>query len=60
MRNLLVILFLAAAPLFAIVDIAPVEVGNNPGLSGNIAASYAQKSGNTEKKLDCWNNAYPN
>ena len=45
------ILFLSlfSLPLLAIVDIAPVEVGENPGISGHLAAAFAQKTGNTEK-----------
>ena len=41
---------LLAINAWAIVDIAPVEIGDKVGVSGNIAASYASKSGNTEKE----------
>jgi putative salt-induced outer membrane protein YdiY len=45
----MVIWFLAAAPAWAVVDIAPEEVGIKPGLSGNVAISYSTESGNTDK-----------
>ncbi len=35
--------------VWGIVDIAPVEVGEKPGVSGNVALSFAEKTGNTEK-----------
>lgn len=41
---------LLASSAYAIVDIAPVEISGKVGVSGNIAASYSEKSGNTEKK----------
>lgn len=49
MRYLLGVLLLWGTQSLAIVDIAPVEVGDKPGVSGHIAGSYASKSGNTEK-----------
>ena len=42
-------LLLAASPALAVVDIAPEEVGTDPGITGNIALSYSSKSGNTDK-----------
>jgi putative salt-induced outer membrane protein YdiY len=33
----------------AVEDIAPEEVGQEPGISGNISISYSSKSGNTEQ-----------
>lgn len=35
--------------LFALVSIAPVDIGSNPGVSGNISGSLSSKSGNTQK-----------
>lgn len=35
--------------LFALVSIAPVDIGSNIGLSGNISGALSSKSGNTEK-----------
>jgi putative salt-induced outer membrane protein YdiY len=49
MRKLIASLALAAAPAWAVVDIAPQEVGAHPGVSGNISASYSSDTGNTEK-----------
>jgi hypothetical protein len=48
-KNLLLFLLFSALPAWAIVDIAPVEVGDKPGTSGHVALSFSQKSGNTEK-----------
>lgn len=50
MKKILLLLLTILMPLMAIVDIAPQEVGEKPGISGNIAGSYVGKSGNTEKK----------
>jgi putative salt-induced outer membrane protein YdiY len=50
MRKLIASLVLAAAPAWAVVDIAPQEVGAHPGLSGNVAASWSVERGNTDKK----------
>lgn len=49
LRMLAAAWILSAAPAWAVVDIAPEEVGTDPGVSGNIAVSYSTKSGNTEK-----------
>ncbi|HEX5623003.1 MAG TPA: DUF481 domain-containing protein [Sulfuricurvum sp.] len=49
MRSLAVLSFLLSSPLFALVNIAPVDVGSQPGISGNVAGSLSSKSGNTEK-----------
>lgn len=49
MHFLVWVFLVAATQMWAIVDIAPVEVGSKPGLSGNVAGSYVSKSGNTEK-----------
>jgi putative salt-induced outer membrane protein YdiY len=49
LRNALAVWALAAGPAWAVVDIAPEEVGTDPGLSGNVAVSYSTQSGNTEK-----------
>jgi len=41
-------LVLVASTTLAVDDIAPEEVGENPGISGNLAISYSTKSGNTD------------
>lgn len=33
----------------ALVSIAPVDIGEKPGVSGNVSGSFSSKSGNTEK-----------
>ena len=43
-------IFFLSAPLWALVSIAPVDIGSNPGFSGNISGSLSSKSGNTDKK----------
>jgi putative salt-induced outer membrane protein YdiY len=48
LRHILLLL-LTLLPAWAIVDIAPVEVGEKPGVSGHLALAYAEKTGNTEK-----------
>lgn len=35
--------------LFALVSIAPVDIGSHPGLSGNVSGALSSKSGNTQK-----------
>jgi hypothetical protein len=47
LRSLL--LLLISTSLFALVTIAPVDIGSKPGLSGNVSGSLSSKSGNTEK-----------
>ncbi len=49
MKKLLLTSFLITAPLLAVVNIAPVDVGAKPGLSGHIAGTATTKRGNTEK-----------
>lgn len=49
MRHLLFLTLLFTHPLFALVDIAPVEIGEKAGFSGNITGSLATKRGNTDK-----------
>jgi putative salt-induced outer membrane protein YdiY len=49
MKYLVIAFFAVSAKLFAIVDIAPAEIGGAPGVSGNVAGSYVSKTGNTEK-----------
>lgn len=41
--------FLFSTSLFALVSIAPVDIGSKPGMSGNISGSLSSKSGNTQK-----------
>ncbi len=41
--------FLLSTSLFALVSIAPVDIGSKPGLSGNLSGSLSSKSGNTQK-----------
>jgi hypothetical protein len=43
------LLFFSTTSLFALVSIAPVDIGEKPGLSGNVSGSISSKSGNTEK-----------
>jgi hypothetical protein len=50
MRLIWTLLLFIATPLFAVVIIAPQEVGQNPGISGNIGASLQNVSGNTQKQ----------
>ena len=40
---------LVTHPLFAVVDISPVEIGDKAGFSGNLAGSLVTKRGNTDK-----------
>lgn len=42
-------LFLLSIPLFAIVAIKPREVGENPGMSGEVSGALETKRGNTDK-----------
>lgn len=49
MRNILFFTPLLATPLLALVSIAPVDIGDKPGLSGNVSGALSSKSGNTEK-----------
>lgn len=46
----LLLLLILSTSLFALVTIAPVDIGSNPGLSGNVSGSLSSKSGNTEKE----------
>jgi hypothetical protein len=48
-RYFLLLLCLLSTSLFALVSIAPVDIGSKPGLSGNISGSLNSKSGNTQK-----------
>jgi hypothetical protein len=41
---------LLSTSLFAVVSIAPVDIGSKPGFSGNVSGSLSAKSGNTDKK----------
>lgn len=47
---LLLLPLLISTPLFALVTIAPVDIGSHPGFSGNVSGSLSSKSGNTDKK----------
>jgi hypothetical protein len=49
LRIIYLISFLFSTSLFALVSIAPVEIGSKSGLSGNISGSLSSKSGNTQK-----------
>jgi putative salt-induced outer membrane protein YdiY len=42
-------LVFAVSTALAVEDIAPEEVGEDPGISGNVSISYSTKTGNTEK-----------
>lgn len=48
MRFLLVLLSFVTS-IFAVVTIAPVEIGNNPGVSGSVELSMENARGNTDK-----------
>lgn len=48
MIRILLLLFIATN-LFAIVSIAPREVGETPGISGELSGAFETKRGNTEK-----------
>lgn len=50
MRLLYLICVLFSTSLFALVSIAPVDIGSKPGFSGNISGSLSSKSGNTQKE----------
>lgn len=49
MRTLPLLLFLLPPALFGVVDIAPVEIGEKAGFSGNVSGSFVTKRGNTDK-----------
>ena len=49
MRYLLPLSLLLSPSLFALVSIAPVDIGARPGFSGNVYGSLSTKNGNTEK-----------
>lgn len=49
MRYFFPLTLLISPSLFALVSIAPVDIGSKPGWSGNINGSIGSKSGNTEK-----------
>jgi hypothetical protein len=51
MKKILWIFLLAflTYPVRGIVKIAPVEVGDKPGVSGNVAGSFVSQTGNTEE-----------
>lgn len=40
---------LGSTSLFALVSIAPVDIGSKPGFSGNVAGALSSKSGSTQK-----------
>jgi len=42
-------LFLLSLPLFAYIDVTPIEIGERPGLSGSAALSLSSKRGTTDK-----------
>ena len=49
MKILLLITLITVQYLFALVYIAPVEIGENPGTSGKVSISLETKRGNTDK-----------
>lgn len=51
MRRIFTFLLLlsTSTSLFALVSIAPVDIGSKRGLSGNVSGALSSKSGNTEK-----------
>jgi len=42
---------LAPLSLFAVLDIKPIEIGEDAGLSSNVALSFETKRGNTDKDI---------
>jgi len=48
-RYFLLLSMFISTSLFALVSIAPVDIGSKPGLSGNVSGSLSSKSGNTQK-----------
>ncbi len=49
MRFFLLLPLFFSTSLFALISIAPVDIGSNPGFSGNVSGSLGSKSGNTNK-----------
>lgn len=49
MRYFLIFSLFISTSLFALVSIAPVDIGSKPGVSGNVSGSFSSKSGNTQK-----------
>jgi putative salt-induced outer membrane protein YdiY len=49
LRIFLLLSFLISTSLFALVSIAPVDIGSKAGFSGNISGSLNSQSGNTQK-----------
>ena len=49
MRSLLFLSLFISTSLFALVTIAPVDIGTKTGMSGNVSGSLSSKSGNTQK-----------
>jgi putative salt-induced outer membrane protein YdiY len=49
LRFLFILSLLFSTSLFALVTIAPVDIGSKPGISGNVSGSLSSQSGNTEK-----------
>lgn len=47
--RLLFLGLLVSARVWAYVDITPIEIGENPGVSGSLALSLSNQQGNTEK-----------
>lgn len=45
---LLIVLFIYAAPLHALITITPVELGEKPGHSGKVGVSLSTKRGNSD------------
>lgn len=49
MKSLIILLIISTQTLLALVSIAPVEIGEDPGLHGKLGISLETKRGNTEK-----------
>lgn len=49
MRFFLLLPLFFSTSLFALISIAPVDIGSKPGFSGNVSGSLGSKSGNTNK-----------
>jgi hypothetical protein len=49
MKLLIVLTLITSQCLFALISIAPIEIGENKGFNGKAAASFETKRGNTHK-----------
>ena len=47
-RSLWLVLWMCTAPLYALITITPVELGEDPGYSGKVGVSLSTKRGNSD------------